>query len=139
MVLALAACSGKSARDLAVPAGPSDGSNGDGAAAANAGSAAATATPPAVTITDTASATANAGKTVTVAGTARNAKLAAAVVGNGLVVYCLGTDSWPTPLTNKPIAARGVIEQTTEFAAGPDEAGTTGAVWVLRGCQYETP
>jgi hypothetical protein len=98
--------------------------------------------PPPVVI-DSASANAEAGKAVAVKGTARDAKIAAAVLAGDLVVYCVGLDSWPNEVSGKPVTAHGTLEQTTEFAAKPGpngeiSAGTEGAVWVLRNCQYDT-
>jgi len=92
-------------------------------------------------VTDKATATANAGKQVEVHGTARDAKIGAAVLTEDrLVVYCLGTDRWPPEIEGNPVIAKGLLEQTDEFAAdgaaGEASAGTTGAVWVLRGCEY---
>ncbi|NVB78381.1 MAG: hypothetical protein HOV81_08320 [Kofleriaceae bacterium] len=127
-LLLLVACSGKQAAE---PANPSSGS----------GSAPPPPSPPAVetaTVTDGDGATANAGKLVDVKGTARDAKIGAAVVATSLVVYCLGHDRWPNDVFGKPVTAHGKLEQTTEFAA-PDAttAGTSGAVWVLRDCTYQ--
>jgi hypothetical protein len=74
-----------------------------------------------------------------VQGTARTAKLAAAVVlPDGTPVYCLGV-TWPPELEGTAVTAQGMLEATAEFAAGPGEAGTDGAVWVLRGCTFSAP
>jgi hypothetical protein len=107
-----------------------------------AGSSAVVTEPP-VTIHDADGAKAQAGKEIAVAGTARDAKLAAAIVAEGdFIVYCLGVDSWPSSVSGKPIVARGKLEQTDELegklsADGAVSAGTYGPVWVLRGCQYD--
>ena len=96
-----------------------------------------------MTIHDAEGAKAQAGKDVAVAGTARDAKLAAAIVAEGdLIVYCLGVNSWPNAVSGRPIVARGKLEQTDELVAkrspgGEVSAGTAGPVWVLRGCQYD--
>jgi hypothetical protein len=115
-------------------------SHGSTAGSRGAGSAAPSDPPPPV-VTDLDGAAAHTGKAVVVQGTAKNAKLAAAIVSSGLVVYCLGVDGWPTDLANQPVHARGKLEQTTELATpdGGERAGTAGAVWVLRDCRYETP
>lgn len=71
-----------------------------------------------------------------VTGTARTAKLAAAVILiDGTPVYCLGV-TWPAALEGKPVTATGMLEATAEFAAGDGAAGTQGAVWVLRDCTF---
>lgn len=132
-LLFAAACSAKT-----TPSAPTPGSAaapGSGATAAGSAEPA----PPAV-VTDRDSATANAGKPARVEGTARNAKLAAAVVlADRMPVYCLGVDSWPSDVDGKPVKASGKLEQTEEFAADDGAAGTSGAVWVLRDCRYESP
>ncbi len=91
-------------------------------------------------VSDVATASANLGKRVEVHGTARNAKIAAAVTAGDLVVYCLGIDGWPTKVANTAVVARGTLEHTDEFAAGDSDgeitAGTSGAVYVLRACEY---
>lgn len=124
-LLLLVACSGKQAAEPASP--------GSGSAPPPPAPAAETAT-----VTDGDGATAHAGKLVDVKGTARDAKLGAAVVATSLVVYCLGHDRWPNDVFGKPVTAHGKLEQTTEFDA-PDatSAGTSGAVWVLRDCTYQ--
>jgi hypothetical protein len=74
-----------------------------------------------------------------VQGTARTARLAAAVVlPDGTPVYCLGV-TWPPDVEGTPVTARGLLQATAEFAAGPGEAGTDGAVWVLRDCTFTAP
>ena len=132
MLALAAACSAKPAPAVAPAGSGSDTSAQQGSA--EQGSAAAP-----VVVTDAASAEANAGKQVDVHGTARNAKLAAAIVASGLVVYCLGQDSWPPDLDRNAVVAHGKLEQTDEFASDGDSAGTSGAVWVLRDCRFETP
>lgn len=127
LLLPLVACSGKQAAEPASP---------------GAGSAPPPSSPPpaaeTATVTDGDAATAHAGQLVDVIGTARDAKLGAAVVASSLVVYCLGHERWPNDVFGKPVTAHGTLEQTTEFAA-PDatSAGTAGAVWVLRDCTYQ--
>lgn len=96
----------------------------------------------AAVVVDGAGAKAQAGKPVAVKGTARDAKLAAAVVASDLIVYCLGLDSWPKDVSGKPITAHGKLEETDEFTAKPSptgviSAGTDGPVWVLRNCEYD--
>jgi hypothetical protein len=135
LALALAAgtamaCSSKQAE----PVGP-----GGGAGTGGEGSAIATPEPtaPAV-VTDLAGAEAAEGKAAEVHGTARDAKLGAAVVASGLVVYCLGVESWPSEVHGSAVRASGRLEQTEELAApDPTSAGTAGAVWVLRDCRYD--
>lgn len=117
----------------APPAGSSAGS-----AAAPVAVAVAAATP--VVVQDRAGADAQLGKPAVVRGTAKNAKLAAAIVAGDLVVYCLGVASWPSSVANRAITARGTLEHTSEFSApAGDEAsaGTSGPVYVLRTCAYE--
>jgi hypothetical protein len=53
-------------------------------------------------------------------------------------VYCLGT-TWPADVEGTPVTVTGMLEATAEFAAGPGEAGTVGAVWVLRDCTFTAP
>lgn len=119
-------------------------SGGGKAAPANPGSATGSAVEsppgpdPKVEITTTAEIETHQGKMADVIGTARNAKLAAAVVVTGTPVYCLGVDSWPSDIANKQVVAMGTLEQTDEFAADDGAAGTSGKVWVIRGCTYET-
>ena len=93
-------------------------------------------------VLDAAGARANVGKPVAVRGIARDAKIAAAVVAENLIVYCLGHASWPAELSGKSVLAHGRLEETDEFAAvhgpgGEVSAGTDGPVWVLRDCRYE--
>lgn len=128
---ALAACSG----GKATPAGSgSQVPPGSGSAAA--------AAEPAV-VTDAAALSAHAGAQVEVRGTADDAKLGAEVTLGATPVYCLIDQRWPADIAGKPVAARGRLEQTTEFADEPDPAlpgaGTAAAVWVLRGCVFEGP
>jgi hypothetical protein len=94
-------------------------------------------------VTDKTAALKYTGKLVEVRGKAEDAKLAAGISIDKLFVYCLGTDRWPANLANKPIAARGTLEQTDEFSPPENEdpnlpkaAGTSGLVWVLRKCEY---
>jgi hypothetical protein len=99
--------------------------------------------PPPVSIRDADGAKAQLGKEVTLAGTARDAKISAVVVADGnFIVYCLGLDSWPDEISGKAVVAHGTIEQTDEFTArsgsnGEVGEGTSGPVWVLRNCTYD--
>ncbi len=94
--------------------------------------------PTPIVVTDAAGAQANAGKRVRVRGTARDAKLGAAIVTGDLVVYCTGVDPWPAEVAGTPVTAYGVLAQTTRFATpDPTSAGTAGAVWELRECTWE--
>jgi hypothetical protein len=101
------------------------------------------ATAPSV-ISDGAELKAKIGSHVAVKGTARDAKISAAVlVGDG-PVYCLGVASWPADVSGKVITAHGTLEHTDELAAktGPNgeiSQGTTDAVYVLRDCEYDAP
>ena len=93
-------------------------------------------------VLDAAGARANVGKPVAVRGIARDAKIAAAVVAENLIVYCLVHARWPAELSGKSVLAHGRLEETDEFAAvrgpgGEISAGTDGPVWVLRDCRYE--
>lgn len=95
-------------------------------------------------MTDLASAKVSRGKQVTVRGTAKQAKLGPVVVAADLVVYCMGMAEWPETLSNKPVTAHGLLQQTDEFAAHQDpngevSAGTEGSVFVLRECGYDQP
>ena len=106
------------------------------------GSGSADAASPAVVLNGD-GARAHRGKPVAVKGTARDAKIAAAVMADDLVVYCLGLQYWPSGMSGKPVVARGTLEQTEEFTAkvgprGEISAGTDGPVWVLRGCRYDS-
>jgi hypothetical protein len=103
--------------------------------------AAAKAKPP-VVVLDGASAQAHAGKVVAVKGMARDARISAAVVADGLTVYCIGLERWPGDVSGKPVFAHGRLEQTNEFATvrgpgGEVSAGTDRPVWVLRDCRYK--
>ena len=95
-------------------------------------------------VTDRASAEAAAGRQAEVRGVADDAMLGAEVtVGEGktMPVYCEGLDRWPAALAGTQVVARGLLEQTMEFAAEEDpalpSAGTSGAVWILRSCTYQ--
>ena len=94
--------------------------------------------PPGPTVvTDAAGAKAALGKPVRIQGTARDAKLGAAVVAGELVVFLLDRDAWPEDLAGRTVTAEGVLEQTDEFVAKPDETGavpqgTEGPVLVIR-------
>lgn len=139
-LLLVAACSS----NQTPPAGPGPQSSGSATAAGGEGSGSATALAGSgasarVEIADVAELEPNRGKEVDVKGTARNAKLAAAIVLPGAPIYCLGLDGWPSDVANKPVLAHGTLEHSDEFAAEGGAAGTSGAVWVLRGCTYETP
>jgi hypothetical protein len=73
-------------------------------------------------------------------GTARDAKLGAAVVrADRSVVYCIGIERWPAELEGHDVVVTGRLEQTDEFTAGSGEAGTNGPVWVLRDCKFSSP
>jgi len=97
-----------------------------------------------IAVESAAEARSHAGTEVSVVGTARDAKLAAAIVtASGLVVYCLGLDRWPAEIAGKPVVARGTLEHTDRFVAvtgpgGEVGQGTSGPVWALRDCRYET-
>lgn len=83
------------------------------------------------------------GQRVRIEGTARNAKLSAAVVSD-LVVYCLDRESWAADVAGKKVTIQGMIEYTREFQArvspeGEIGAGTNDAVFVLRTCEYSVP
>jgi hypothetical protein len=134
---ALIACSSHHAE----PVRPTKGSGSDATAA---GSGAPVAPAGGAVVTNAALARSNRGQVAAVRGTAKNAKLAAAIVNDDLVVYCLGVQDWPAAINGKQITARGKLEQTEEFSPKPSPngeavAGTTGAVWVLRGCSFDDP
>lgn len=79
------------------------------------------------------------GKRVRFEGRAGDAKLSAAVVKSGFVVYCLDRSEWKGDLSGKNVAVEGTIEYTEEFAAGKtpeggEMAGTGGGVFVMRKC-----
>lgn len=84
-----------------------------------------------------------AGADVTVAGTARDAKLGAVIVTeDDEVVYFLGLDRWPADVAGMRIVAHGTLEQTDRFTAttGPSGEvgqGTSGPVWVLYDGRYD--
>ena len=95
-----------------------------------------------VVVIDAAGATAHVGKLVAVKGIARDARISAAIVADGLVVYCLGLAKWPGEVSGKSVLAHGRLEHTAEFVArrgpgGEISPGTDGPVWVLRECRYE--
>lgn len=92
------------------------------------------------TIADAPAAAAAVGQVVRVEGTARNAKLSAVVMTNGLMVYCLGLPSWPDERANQPVVVRGMLEHTSEFEpepGGPVSAGTGGPIYAIRACTVE--
>ena len=131
VLLLASACSAKHGD----PVGP--GSAGS-AGSATAGSAQEAGAAGPVVVTDADGARAHAGQRVAVQGTARDAKLGGVILNGGFVVYCLGVESWPSDVHGKAVTGRGTLEETTEFQAADDEsAGTQGAVWVLRACEYE--
>jgi len=77
------------------------------------------------------------GQEVRFRGRAGNGKLAAAVVVEQLLVYCLDRSSWPDELVGQEVVVQGVLEYTEEFVAqvAPDGAisqGTGGGVFILR-------
>lgn len=91
-------------------------------------------------VTDAATAAAATGMRAAATGTAGNAKLGAVVVLTDRVpIYCTPLESWPADVSGKQVTAHGKLEETHEFTAGPDRAGTAGAVWVLRDCKYDPP
>ena len=110
-----------------------------GSAAGSNDSATAPATKEAV-VTDAATAAAAKGLMAAATGKAGNAKLGAVVMlTDRLPVYCTPLESWPDDVNGKQVTAHGKLEQTDEFAAEGDGAGTSGAVWVLRDCKYDSP
>jgi len=130
--LVVAACS-----STPRPVDPGSGAGSGSGSGSTAGSGSAAPAAP-VLVPDRATAEAHQGEQVEIHGMAGNAMLGAAVVvGPGFVVYCLGYDSWAA-VAGQQVVARGTLELTTEFAADSDgdepAAGTSGAVWVLRGC-----
>ncbi len=77
------------------------------------------------------------GQQVRFRGRAGNGKLAAAVVGEEFLVYCLDRSSWPDELVGQEVVVQGILEYTEEFIAqtAPDGAisqGTEGGVFILR-------
>ncbi len=77
------------------------------------------------------------GKRVYVEGRAAEAKLSAAVVRSGLLVYCLDRPEWRADLSGTNVAVEGTLEWTEEFKARPSpdgavSAGTDGGVFVVR-------
>ncbi len=78
------------------------------------------------------------GQRVRVEGTARDAKLGAAVIGaDGLVVFCLDVARWPAEVEGRRVVAEGTLEETSEpqAAVGPGgerSAGIEGSAYVLR-------
>ncbi|HTE55953.1 MAG TPA: hypothetical protein VK698_34105 [Kofleriaceae bacterium] len=97
----------------------------------------------AVAVGDVAGARAALGKAVVVVGTAQMAKLGPIVQSGDLVVYCIDLDPWPDALTGKRVTARGTLDFTQEYDArrspgGVISAGTSGGVFVLRGCAVDT-
>jgi hypothetical protein len=113
---------------------------GKGGGAAGPGSGSGSSAEP-VAVTDVAGLEGAAGKQALVRGLAEDAKLGAEVTLGRTPVYCRGLDRWPAELVGKQVVARGLLESTMEFAPEQDpalpSAGTSGAVWVLRGCTYE--
>jgi hypothetical protein len=130
-LLLLAACACSSGHGQ--PAGPGSGSAS--------GSGSAVVTPAAeAKVTDAASATAAKGSKAAVTGMAGNAMLGAAIVlSDRTPVYCQPLERWPDDVDRKTVTAHGKLEQTNEFAASGDGAGTPGSVWVLRDCTYDPP
>jgi len=91
-------------------------------------------------VTDAATARAALGRTVSLSGTAGNAKLSAVIVRGDLLVYLPDRESWPDDLVGTTVTVRGTLEETAALAAtrGPDgavSAGTDGPVFVLRGVE----
>ncbi|MBI5545433.1 MAG: hypothetical protein HY901_16225 [Deltaproteobacteria bacterium] len=82
------------------------------------------------------------GEEVRIRGKAVNAKLSAAVLADGWLVYCLERQGWPDELVNREITVRGRLERTDDFQArvgprGEVSQGTAGGDWVLRQCALE--
>lgn len=75
-----------------------------------------------------------------VTGKAGNAKLGAVVMlPDRTPVYCTPLESWPDAVDGNQVTAHGTLEQSSEFMARGDSAGTGGPVWVLRDCTYDPP
>jgi hypothetical protein len=73
-----------------------------------------------------------------VTGKAGNAKLGAVVMlPDRTPVYCMPLESWPSDVDGNQVTAHGKLEQSSEFMARGDGAGTGGPVWVLRDCTYD--
>ncbi len=121
------------------PPTPKHDTPGSGAVADGSGSAAPVAKKEAV-VTDAATAAAAKGLLAAATGKAGNAKLGAVVMlTDRLPVYCTPLERWPSDVNGKQVTAHGKLEQTDEFAAEGNGAGTSGAVWVLRDCKYDSP
>jgi len=113
---------------------------GSGSTAVGSGSGSAAPAPSEAVVTDAATAAAAKGTMAAATGKAGNAKLGAVVMLTDRVpVYCTPLESWPSEVNGKQVTAHGKLEQTDEFAAEGDGAGTSGAVWVLRDCKYDPP
>ncbi len=87
---------------------------------------------------------------VRVVGTAQDAKLSAAVVGDDLLVYCmtrgegdvLSEYRWPEDTLGQQVAVTGTLEQSEQFIAtvAPDGAisqGTEGPILAMVDCAVE--
>lgn len=77
------------------------------------------------------------GKLVRFQGTAENARFGAAVVGDGLAVYCDGMDAWPEHLVGRKVVVSGLLERTDVFKAtvgvdGKVGPGTLGGDYLLK-------
>ncbi len=81
------------------------------------------------------------GQEVRVVGTARDAKLAAAVVVDSSPIYCLGQERWPEGVAGQEVELRGVLVRSDRYAAKVDadgaiSQGTEGPVTAVEGCAF---
>lgn len=81
-------------------------------------------------------------ETVTITGTAANAKLSAVVIKDDVPYYLIDLDAWPEHVTGKQVAVTGILEETDEYEAQVDESGaisqgTEGPILLLRSASYE--
>ena len=102
----------------------------------------ATMTEPVPLVEDWSDAQAASGSLVRVRGTAYDAKLSAIVVSDGISVYCLDIEEWPSGLTGQSIEVTGRLRNTDQFKARVDadggiSQGTTGGDWVMEGCIFQ--
>ncbi len=92
-------------------------------------------------LVDTASAAkAHAGAVVRVRGEAVAAKLAAAVRGPDLLVYCLDRPGWEAALRGRTVEVTGILRLRDEFQArqgarGEISQGTDAPVWAMDRCE----
>ncbi len=91
---------------------------------------------------DSATADEHLGKVVSFQGKAVNARLSAAVVSDGFLLYCIEIPEWTDEVAGRTVRVTGRLDRTDQFKArtgpsGERTAGTSGGDYVLRSVSHQ--